>query len=215
MGRNLTQRGHQHSSHVRLFCVILLSLAGLTASSLLRAQSTRPGMGSIPYAGATGTGVTFRVWAPNATSVAVPGSFNGWNPTANFLVKEADSSLWSADLPAARAGHEYKYLINGSHWWKDPRSRKVTASGYDSPGANSIIYDPSAFNWMSDSRLSVNSSNLVIYEMHVGSFYDPTPATGGPGKFTNAVAKLDYLAGLGINAVELLPLAEFPAQPQL
>lgn len=167
-------------------------------------------MGSIPYAGVTGTGVTFRVWAPHATSVSVPGSFNGWNPTANFLVKEGTSQIWSADIPTARAGHEYKYLINGTYWWKDPRSRKVTVSGYDSPGANSIVYDPAAFNWNGDARLGVNASDLVIYELHIGAFNDPTPVAGGPGKFTDAINKLDHLVALGVNAVELLPVAEFP-----
>jgi 1,4-alpha-glucan branching enzyme len=57
---------------------------------------------------------------------------------------------------------------------------------------------------------TVNQSDLVIYEMHVGAFYDPTPLSGGPGKFTDAIAKLDHLSNLGINAVELLPIAEFP-----
>ena len=167
-------------------------------------------MGAIPYADANGTGVTFRVWSPHANSVAVPGTFNGWSTTANLLVREGASQLWSADIPAARAGHEYKYLINGTNWWKDPRSRKVTYSGYNTSGANSIVYDPAAFNWGGDTRPGVNATNLVIYELHVGSFYDPTPGSGGPGKFANAVARLDHLAALGVNAVELLPIAEFP-----
>lgn len=154
--------------------------------------------------------MTFRVWAPNATSVFVPGSFNGWSTTANPLVREGLSQLWSADVPAARPGAEYKYFINGNYWWKDPRSRKVTVSGYNAPGANSIVYDPAAFNWLGDSRLPVDPANLVIYELHVGAFYDPVPSAGGPGKFADAMAKLDYLAGMGINAVELMPVAEFP-----
>ena len=165
-------------------------------------------MGAIPYAGPNGTGVTFRVWAPNASSVSVTGVFNGWSTTSNPLVKEGSSGLWSADVAAARAGHEYKYFINGSYWWKDPRSRKVTYSGYNSAGANSIVYDPNAFNWQSDSRLAVDAANLVIYEMHAGAFYDPTPGSGGPGKFTDATNKLEHLATLGINAVELMPVAE-------
>ena len=191
----------------RLAVVWFLScglLAGL-------AQSSRPGMGSIPYSGPAGTGVTFRVWAPNAASVSVPGTFNGWNTAANPLVKEGSSGLWSADIPAARSGNEYKYLINGTNWWKDPRSRKVTFSGYGTSGANSIIYDPAAFNWAGDTRLDVDQSNLVIYELHVGAFYDPSPSSGGPGKFTDAIAKLDHLAALGVNAVELMPVAEFPS----
>lgn len=172
------------------------------------AQSARPGLGATPYADALGTGVTFRVWAPNATSVAVRGTFNGWGSTA--MTEEGTSKLWSVDVPNVPAGSQYKYFINGTEWWKDPRSRQVTSSGYNVSGANSIVYNPNAFNWQGDARLPVNSSNLVIYEMHVGSFYDPTPTSGGPGKFANAVTKLDHLVALGINAVELLPIAEFP-----
>lgn len=179
---------------------ILLALAQLAP-----AQSSRPGMGSTPYADASGTGVTFRVWAPDATSVSVPGTFNGWNTTANNLIKEGSSGLWSGDISAARPNDQYKYFINGSVWRQDPRSRKVVNSA-----DNSIVYDPNAFNWSGDTRLPVTNSSLVIYEMHVGAFYDPTPSSGGPGKFTDAITKLDYLASLGVNAVELLPILEFP-----
>ncbi|HWI56871.1 MAG TPA: alpha-amylase family glycosyl hydrolase, partial [Bacillota bacterium] len=177
---------------------VLLSLSGVLA------QSSRPGIGATPYADAGGTGVTFRVWAPNAGSVAVPGSFNGWSTTAHYLVKESGTELWSRDIPTARPGDQYKYLINGSIWKRDPRGRKVVNST-----GNTIIYDPKAFNWAGDARLAVNASDLVIYELHVGAFYDPTPSSSGPGKFTDAIAKLDYLAGLGVNAIELMPVAEF------
>jgi 1,4-alpha-glucan branching enzyme len=164
-------------------------------------------MGATPYADAGGTGVTFRVWAPNATSLAVRGTFNNWGTTT--LVKEPGSQLWSADVPNVPNGAQYKYFVNGTYWWKDPRSRQVTTSGYNSSGANSIVYYPNAFNWMGDTRLPVNHSDLVIYEMHVGTFYDP-PGGSSPGRFTDAIAKLDYLADLGVNAVELLPINEFP-----
>src|SRR5882724_3091326 len=93
----------------------ILSISGfLILNQFASAQSIRPGMGSTPYADSSGTAVTFRVWAPDATTVAVPGSFNVWNTTANFLVKEGSSGLWSADIPAARPNNEYKYFINGS-----------------------------------------------------------------------------------------------------
>src|SRR5690348_4451706 len=76
-------------------------LIGLIAGSVALAQSSRPGVGSIPYADASGTGVTFRVWSPNASSVAVRGNFNpgGWNNTSNFLVKEVGTEYWSKDVP--------------------------------------------------------------------------------------------------------------------
>ena len=56
----------------------------------------------MPYAGASGTGVTFRLWAPGAASVNVAGEFNGWSTTANPLALEtATGEVWSADVPAA------------------------------------------------------------------------------------------------------------------
>ena len=162
-------------------------------------------MGSTPYADASGTGVTFRVWAPDATSVAVRGSFNGWSATANLLVKESSGlNLWSGDIPATRAGDQYKYYLSGSLWKRDPRGRKVVNSA-----DNTIVYDPNAFSWSGDARLAVNIPDLVVYEMHVGAFYDSTPVSAGPGKFSDAITKLDYLAGMGINAVELMPVMEF------
>src|SRR5215471_10892735 len=90
--------------------LVLLFTAAFGFEEFTCAQSIRPGMGSIPYADAVGTGVTFRVWAPDATTVAVPGSFNGWNTTANFLVKEGSSGLWSADISIARPNDQYKYF---------------------------------------------------------------------------------------------------------
>jgi 1,4-alpha-glucan branching enzyme len=183
---------------------LLVSIGGMRSL----AQSSRPGMGSIPYGDVSGTGVTFRVWAPHATSVSVAGTFNNWNGTAHPLTQEGVTGIWSRDVSTARANAQYKYVINGQYWWKDPRSRMVTTSGFNSSGANSIVYDPNAFKWNGDTLLNFNGANSVIYEMHVGAFFAPN--SGHPGKFTDAATKLDQLAALGINAVELLPINEFP-----
>src|SRR5437762_8688215 len=100
-------------------CLVLLAILGRPSPS--HAQSARPGWGSTPYSG----GVTFRVWAPNASSVRVAGDFNGWSSTATRLVAEGSTGVWSLDVPGAQVGQEYKYVINGSTPWKrDPRSRK-------------------------------------------------------------------------------------------
>ena len=63
----------------------LLRVLLVALSTSAPAQSTRPGWGSTPYIDGLGTGVTFRVWAPNATSVYVPGTFNSWSTTATPL----------------------------------------------------------------------------------------------------------------------------------
>lgn len=194
------------SAH-KLNCIVLAALACASFLAPANAQSSRPGMGSTPYSDALGSGVTYRVWAPDGTSVAVRGAFNtgGWNNTSNFLVSEGGGTgLWSKDVTTSTTGDEYKYYLNGSTYKNDPRARKMVNSA-----GNSIVYNPNAFSWGGDTRLSVNVSNLVIYEMHVGAFYDPSPSSGGPGKFTDAVTKLDYLVSLGVKAVELMPIAEF------
>jgi len=115
--------------------------------------------------------------------------------------------VWSADIPGAAPGDEYKYFINGNIWKRDPRNRLEVSSGGDS-----IIYDPTAFNWGSDNFAPIPLEQLAIYELHVGTFYDSTPGNGYPGQFTDAILKLGYLKGLGFNAVELMPIAEFPGE---
>jgi 1,4-alpha-glucan branching enzyme len=101
-----------------------LCLVGLTLAGSVSAQSAREGIGATPYADAGGTGVTFRTWAPNATTVAVKGGFNGWGSTA--LAKDLPggswNGYWSVDVPRAKAGDEYKFVVNGTYK-KDPRGR--------------------------------------------------------------------------------------------
>lgn len=171
------------------------------------APSTHPGMGSEPYSGGVlgESGTTFRVWAPNADSVHVAGTFNGWSATESPLAYEG-AGHWSLDVRGVGAGAEYKYVIrNGSQtlWKSDARSRELTASN-----GNSIVVDPNAFDWGTTPYSTPAWDELVIYEMHVGTFFD---SPGGlPGSFATALQKVPYLADLGINAVELMPVCEFP-----
>jgi 1,4-alpha-glucan branching enzyme len=72
---------------------------------------------------------------------------------------------------------------------------------------NAIIHDPN-FNWQGDHFQMPAWNELVIYEMHVGTFNDT--AKQGPGTFDNIIPRLDYLADLGINAIEIMPVSEFP-----
>ncbi|HLX95024.1 MAG TPA: alpha-amylase family glycosyl hydrolase [Verrucomicrobiae bacterium] len=186
-------------------------LAAFALAATVSAQSTRPGWGSTPYHDVSGTGVTFRVWAPNATSVTVPGGFNGWSTSAAPLIQEVSNSLptgvWSADMTSASPGQQYKYYIvyNGSGNYKhDPRSRWVVNAGGGS-GNNDIIYDPTAFNWNGDNFTTPALKDLFIYEIHMGTF----PASSTPSRFVAATNQLDYLKNLGVNAVELMPIMEF------
>lgn len=165
------------------------------------AAAPRPGMGAMP--GARGT--RFRVWAPHAEKIYVAGSFNGWNETSAPLSKE-ENGYWSSEVSEAKAGNEYRYFIHGPAGPLsriDPYARQVSHSV-----GNGIIYDPRAFDWGDDNFQIAAGNELVIYEMHIGTFN--VKKEGLPGTFESAMEKLPYLQKLGINAVEVMPVAEFP-----
>ena len=174
-------------------------VAILLPGALALAQSTRPGLGSIPYADALGTGVTFRTWAPNATSVGVKGQFSGWATLA--MTSEGSSGYWSRDVAGAHAGQEYKYVINGSNDRRDPRARRVTNSA-----GNSLVHDPNGFDWGGVQAINPWQNDLVIYEMHVGSY---NAEAWLPSTFDQAIEKLDHLENLGVSAVQVMPISEY------
>jgi 1,4-alpha-glucan branching enzyme len=162
--------------------------------------SSQSGMGAIPYAG----GVGFRVWAPNVDGVTVAGEFNNWSEIANPLEHE-DAGYWSADVPGAQPGQEYKFIIReGSSlvWKNDPYARDVVTSK-----GNSIVVDPN-FDWSPTNFSMPTWNELVIYEMHVGTFNDDIDP--GLGTFRSIKARLPELQALGINAIQVMPAAEFP-----
>ena len=162
--------------------------------------SRHSGLGAIPDA----KGVSFRVWAPHAEKVYVTGTFNDWSETSTPLAKE-ENGCWSADVTEAKTGDEYRYLIHGPQGPLsriDPYARKVTSSI-----GNGVIYDPQAFEWGEEPFHLATGNELVIYEMHVGTFN--VKEAGQPGTLDGAIEKLPYLQQLGINALEVMPIAEF------
>ncbi|MEA2267116.1 MAG: 1,4-alpha-glucan branching enzyme [Solirubrobacteraceae bacterium] len=161
--------------------------------------SERPGVGSTPYAG----GVTFRVWAPNAAGASVVRPAEPVEPTAPLGAEPG--GWWSADVDGAGVGDQYHYVLTlagGPVRRLDPQAPHVVNSV-----GEAIVYDHAAFAWSDVGYVMPGWTELVVYEMHVGSF-NPPP-TGGVGTFAEAEAKLPYLHDLGINAVELMPVGEF------
>jgi 1,4-alpha-glucan branching enzyme len=144
------------------------------------------------------------VWAPHADAVFIIGTFNNWDKTAHRMDRKPDG-WWSMDIPEAKQGDEYLYrILNGDNEYLriDPYARRVTSST-----GNSIItkhygikkgeqFNPPALN------------EMVIYELHLGTF-GKQGKEPGPGDLKGTIDRLAYLKELGINAVELMPLAEF------
>lgn len=156
------------------------------------------GMGAIIH----DQGVAFRVWAPHAEEVSVVGSFNDWDPQANPCEREENDN-WYVDIPNAKPGDEYRFWLRSgdqSISRIDPRARQVTNSV-----GNGVIYG-NHFDWQGDAFKMHPWNESVIYEMHVGTF---NVKGDGVGRFETAKDRLPYLKSLGVNVVELMPLAEF------
>ncbi len=99
---------------------------------------------------------------------------------------------------AGRAGDLYRYRIGADHW-PDPASRWQPFGVH---GASMVI-DSRNFRWTDGNWVPPKFDDLVIYELHVGTFTSE-------GTFRGAISKLDHLAALGVNAIELMPIADFP-----
>lgn len=160
------------------------------------------GMGAIVLS--EGAGTAFRVWAPHAESVSVIGDFNNWDETAHPLERD-ESGNWFGIVPTAKPGDEYRYALKkGEDAFTriDPRALRVTNSI-----GNGIIWQKPARDPNAPAFTPPTLDQLVVYELHIGTFN--TKKENGPGTFDSAIEKLPYLKDLGINAVEIMPVAEF------
>ena len=159
------------------------------------------GMGATCYP----EGVYYRVWAPHADSVSVVGSFNDWKEDSNPLQKE-DNGMWGALVENSKEGDEYKFSLktpSGNFMRNDPYALKMTNSA-----GNCIVYNQASFDWQNSDFQMSSWHELVIYELHVGTFN--VTKENEVGTLYTAIEKLDYLKGMGFNAVELMPCSEFP-----
>lgn len=148
-------------------------------------------------------GVAFRVWAPHAESVSVTGTFNDFDENAHPLGSEGNG-YWYGEAENARAGDQYRFVLkNGGETLSriDPYAREVTNSV-----GNGVIYED-GFDWGDDNFVMPPWNELVIYELHIGTFARRDDGT--PGTFDDAIKRLRYLKAIGVNAVEVMPIAEF------
>ncbi len=161
------------------------------------APSGRAGMGATVYDG----GVTFRVWAPHATDVSVVLGPEGADATVALAADPA--GLWSADVGGVVAGAHYKFQLGGAdpQQRNDPYARELTHS------AGRSIVTTTDFDWGQHDYRTPSWDDLVIYELHVGTYNDTVG--GPPGSFDSVEAKLDHLSDLGVSAIELMPASEF------
>ncbi len=186
-----------------------------------------PALGDAPWAlgrGATPMpgGTRFSVWAPHASRVEVvvtnatgepverrllepeegggPGEV-GEGAAVEKLASGGRSGVFSGFVPGITPGVDYAYVLDGGPPRPDPVSR-WQPRGVHGP---SRVVDPLAFRWTDAGWTGIAMADFVIYELHVGTF---TAA----GTFDAVIEHLDALAALGITAVELMPVGQFPGE---
>jgi len=144
-------------------------------------------------------GTRFRVWAPAARSVDLllteaDGDSSGPRP-----LRLLADGLFEGRFDDVGVGDRYRYVLDGRGPFPDPVSRFQPDGVH---GASAVV-DPSRFNWSDDGWRGVPIEELVPYELHIGTF---TPL----GTFAGVEARLPYLRDLGVTAIELMPVADFP-----
>ncbi|GAC1431728.1 MAG: malto-oligosyltrehalose trehalohydrolase [Terriglobales bacterium] len=143
-----------------------------------------------------GGSVRFRLWAPAAKNVKVCVENKPLLPMAK------DDKGWFEVVSAAvKAGDLYQFQINDDLKVPDPASRFQPK---DVHGPSQII-NPALFDWKDENWLGRPWEEVVLYELHVGTF-------SPEGTFAGVEARLEYLVDLGITAVELMPVSDFPGK---
>jgi len=138
--------------------------------------------------------VTFAVWAPRCRSVDV--AVEGRRPQS--MTRGADD-VFTLTLTDVAPGTRYRYRLDGEQHRPDPTARWQPEGVH---GASAVV-DPQRFLWTDADFRGHAPGDLVIYQLHVGTF---TAA----GTFEAVIQHLPALVDLGVTAVQLMPVAEFP-----
>jgi maltooligosyltrehalose trehalohydrolase len=151
--------------------------------------------------------VRFRLWAPAAKTVDVCFEDNSRTspistpPISTSPLAKLENGWFELITREAKAGARYQFQINGGLKVPDPASRFQPS---DVHGASQIV-SPAAFDWTDEDWRGRPWEEAVIYELHVGMFTRE-------GTFKAVEGKLDYLSELGVTAIELMPVADFPGR---
>ena len=143
----------------------------------------------------------FRVWAPKAQRVdLVLEDSAAKTPGQEFHALAPEKGGYFSGSANAGAGARYRFRVN-DRFYPDPASRFQP----DGPHGPSCIVDPEAFRWTDSHWPGVTLKGQIIYEMHIGTFTKE-------GTWRAAAQQLEELARIGITAIEMMPVADFPGK---
>jgi glycogen operon protein len=179
-------------------------------------------------------GVQFVVYSRSATAMRVLLYDHADDPEPVEVIaldpsKDRWGDIWSIFVPGLRQGQLYHFQadgpfdpergqrFDGTARLIDPYSRAL--AGRYLPGTDGIVRPPKSvvvddsFDWQGDRHLRRGLADTVIYEMHVRGFTaSPSSGVAHPGTYLGVIEKIPYLKSLGVTAVELMPVHEFPTE---
>ena len=168
-------------------------------------------------------GTAFRTWAPAARNVFVitgaalaASSDASWRPSPEDALARLGDGSWGGFVPGTGDGDRYMFFVEGAGscgWKRDPYARELTLSPAF-PDSYCVVRDPRAYSWHDQAWRTPDFNDLVIYQLHVGTFWAQDEAgrdvrSRCGGTFLDVAEKLQHLQTLGVNAIQLLPIQEF------
>lgn len=163
------------------------------------------------------TSISFQLFAPYNKEAVLIGSFSNWEPIS---MEKDEQGYFRTQVELEDGTHHYKFRVRSKSWffesdeWVeviDPYATDINDS--EQTGILRIkdgkkIID--TYVWQHDENPLPPDNELVIYELHIADFSGGENDHKSRGKYHHVLEKLDYLKDLGINAIELMPIKEYP-----
>jgi 1,4-alpha-glucan branching enzyme len=164
-----------------------------------------------------GSGATFKVWAPAAREVHIRWGYRQdetgkWYHQQEAPLQKLNYGQWGGFVPGLQDGERYMFYVVGPEGGsdgvkRDPYARDLTDNPAW-PACQCLLCDPKRFPWHDAAYHTPPFHELIIYQLHIGTWYITNGRNNGT--FLDVMEQLPYLKSLGINAIQPLPVVEFP-----
>jgi 1,4-alpha-glucan branching enzyme len=162
-------------------------------------------------------GVSFAVWAPNASRVSVVGDFCRWDGRYFPMRSLGNSGVWEIFIPGLQEGLLYKYEIVPRHGALRLKTDPYGAYFESPPNNASVVWDTEKYKWSDQAWLAKREQTdwlkqpVSVYEVHLGSWRRNPDDGNRPLTYREIAAELAaYVKEMGFTHVEFMPLAEYP-----
>jgi 1,4-alpha-glucan branching enzyme len=161
--------------------------------------------------------IEFVLFAPYNEYAALAGSWNNWD---RIPMKKGNDGYWRVSVPLNDGDYEYKFVVKSKSYFVLDREVMIAdpySVRWDQDDQNSCLTIRNGqrvlidYQWKHDDKPLPPNDALILYELNIGDFTGgPDGIKDGKTRLQKVIEKLDYIADLGINGIELMPVTEFP-----